>query len=144
MNDYIMHPIVAGVVLKMDNTYLLVQESLPQVYGLWNFPAGKVDLGESIEQAAIREAKEETGFDIEIIQKIDIYQDSATVPPKHAFLAEIIGGKLAFPPNEIVDAKWFHFDEIQKMKGSLRDPWIIDAISKVALVKPTQTLTPSQ
>jgi ADP-ribose pyrophosphatase YjhB (NUDIX family) len=90
-------PIVAGVVIKKDGRYLFVQEKQPSAYGLWNFPAGRVDVGETIEEAAIREAKEESGYDIELIRKIDIFQENAQEPAKHAFEARIIGGDLNFP-----------------------------------------------
>lgn len=121
--------VVAGVVIKKDGKYLLVQEKQSKVYGLWNFPAGRVDVGDTIEQTAIKEAKEETGYEVELIKKIDIFQESATEPPKHAFEAKIIGGKLKYPKDEILDARWFTFEEIQGMKDRLRSGWIINAIS---------------
>ena len=65
--------VVAGVVIKKDGKYLLIQEKKPKAYMLWNFPAGKVDVGESIEQAAIREAKEESGYDVELIKEIAVF-----------------------------------------------------------------------
>lgn len=50
--------VVAACVIKdSDNRYLLVQEAQPKVYRLWNLPAGHVDRGETIEDAAVREAK---------------------------------------------------------------------------------------
>ncbi len=44
--------VVAGCVIRRDSTYLLVQEKQKKAYGLWNLPAGYVDKGETIEQAA--------------------------------------------------------------------------------------------
>lgn len=122
-------PIVAGCLIEKDGKYLLVQEKQPRAYGLWNFPAGRVDVGDTIEQTAIKEAREESGYDIELIRKIDIYQDSATEPPQHAFEARIISGDLKFPQDEILDARWFTFEEIKSMENSLRGSWIIEAIS---------------
>jgi 8-oxo-dGTP pyrophosphatase MutT (NUDIX family) len=121
-------PVVAGVVIKKENKYLLVQEKYHNVYGLWNFPAGRVDLGDTIEQTAIKEAKEEVGFEVKLIRKINIYQELATEPPKHAFEAEIVGGSLHYPEDEILDARWFTFEEIKELKDKLRSNWIIDAI----------------
>ena len=122
-------PIVAGCLIEKDGKYLLVQEKQPRAYGLWNFPAGRVDVEDTIEQTAIKEAKEESGYDVELIRKIDIYQDSATEPPQHAFEARIISGDLKFPQDEILDARWFTFEEIKSMENSLRGSWIIEAIS---------------
>lgn len=121
--------IVAGAVIKKDGKYLLVQEKQPKAYGLWNWPAGRVDAGDSIEKTAIKEAKEESGFDVELVRKLDIFQDSADTPPKHAFEAKIIGGELKYPEDEILDAKWFTADEIKSMKDKLRGEWILGAIA---------------
>ena len=123
--------IVAGVVIKQDNKYLLVQENSPggKIHGLWNFPAGRVEEGDTIEKTAIKEAKEESGYDVELIRKLDIFQDNAQTPPKHAFVAKIIGGNLDWPKDEILNAKWFTLQEIQGMKEKLRGEWIIGAIN---------------
>ncbi|MFA6386458.1 MAG: NUDIX hydrolase [Candidatus Paceibacterota bacterium] len=121
--------VVAGVVIKKDGKYLLLQEKQPKAYMLWNFPAGKVDIGESFEQTAIREAKEESGYDIELIKEIGIFQRIPTDAVKHAFEAKIVGGELEFPPDEILDAKWFTLNEIKQMKEKLRGEWILEAIN---------------
>jgi len=128
-NEIVKVAVVAGVVIKKDGKYLLVQEKQPKAYGLWNFPAGRVDVGDTIELTAVREAKEETGYDVELIRKLDIFQDTATEPSKHAFEARIIGGELKYPESEIMGARWFTFKEIQEMKDKLRSGWIIGAIS---------------
>jgi ADP-ribose pyrophosphatase YjhB (NUDIX family) len=137
MNDYavnstegvVLTPIVAGVVIKQDNKYLLVQEKQPKAYGLWNLPAGKVDVGYTIEETAVKEAKEEVGFDVELIRKIGIFQENTHTPAKHAFEARITGGQLKFPEDEILDARWFTFEEVKAMEDSLRGEWILEATS---------------
>lgn len=40
---------------------------------------------------------------------------------KHTFEAKIISGELRFPEDEILDAKWFYFEEIKNMKNELRN-----------------------
>ncbi len=128
MENVIKTFIVGGVVILKDHTYLLVQEKQPKAYGLWNLPAGKVEIGYTIEQTAIKEAREESGYEVKIIKKIGIFQENENVPVKHAFLAEITGGQLHYPENEIMDAKWLTLDEIIKMKDKLRGPWVLEAI----------------
>jgi 8-oxo-dGTP diphosphatase len=127
--ENLMVEVVTGVVIKQNNKYLLVQEKKPSAYGLWNFPAGHVDVGESFEEAAIREAKEEVGYNVELIRKISVVQESISKPVKHAFEAKIVSGKLKFPENEILDAKWFSFKEIKNMKNNLRGEWIIETLN---------------
>lgn len=124
---------VGCVVRRRDGKYLMVQEAQPKVYGLWNIPAGHVDKGESIEHAAVREVKEESGYDVKLGDKIDVYHDSIEDTIKHGFEATIIGGELKAQEDEILDAGWFSFAEITKMHhaGKLRVEWIYDAISRV-------------
>ncbi len=127
---------IAGVVLRdEDGRYLLVQEAKPHVYGLWNWPAGHVDEGETLAQAAIREAKEEVGLDVKILNQelLFIGQGNKKGHVVHSFYGEIIGGKLNFQKNELLDAKWFSVNEIKKLDkaGKTRNPWVIESILKV-------------
>jgi len=123
--------IISGVVIEKEGKILLVQERKPHVYGLWNFPAGHVKDGETPEETAIREAKEETGFDVELIVKLGVYADEADPKPKHAFHAKIIGGELQFPSDELLDARWFSDDEIAEIKAQLRNLWVAEAIAEL-------------
>lgn len=131
MTEYVMTPIAAGVVIRREGKYLLVQESMPSQYGLWNWPAGKVDVGETIEEAAIREAKEETGFDVKLIRELGIWQENAKQAAQHAFEAEIVDGELSFPEDELLDVRWFSKEEVFAMKDKLRTSWIVGAIEKL-------------
>ena len=121
---------VAGVIIKQDGKYLLVQEGKGKAYKLWNFPAGHVDVGESIEEAAVREAFEEVGYKVELIRKISVHQKSVDEPVKHIFEARVIGGELKTRKGEILDAKWFSSEEIKNMENELRNgEWIIGVIN---------------
>lgn len=125
--------VVAACVIKdSEGKYLLVQEAQPEVYGLWNLPSGHVDKGESIEEAAVREAKEETGLDVELVGKIGVWHDKTEEPAQHAFTVKIVGGEIKPQPGEILNVKWFTYDEIVQMKkdGKLRVEWIFNAITQ--------------
>jgi len=125
--------IVAGCIVHQDGKYLLVQEKQSHAYGLWNLPAGHVDRGESIEAAAIREMKEETGYDVELEKRIGIYHEYATKPIKHAFTARITGGELAPDPEEILQARWLTYREVSVLnsEGKIRSEWIWEAVRSV-------------
>lgn len=124
--------VVVACLLRNDGKYLLVQERQPKAYGLWNLPAGHVDENEELEEAIIREAKEETGLDVRLIKQIAIYHETAKQSVKHVFTAEIVGGKLMSPNDEIMDIQWLTFSHIKALheKGKLRAPWVWDVIQK--------------
>lgn len=120
--------VVAGCVIKRDGKFLLVQEKKEKVYGLWSIPAGKVDEGDTLESAAIRETKEETGFDVRLVHKLEVFHESAQDPVRHGYIAEIVGGELAFPKDELLDAQWFSLEEVRAMKDRLRNKFILSSI----------------
>jgi len=126
--------VVVGSVIQKDGKYLLVQEKQEHVYGLWNLPAGKAEKNFSIAENAIKEVKEETGLDVGIIREIDIYHQEGGKSVKHAFEAKIIGGKLKFPKDEILDVKWLSLEEIKELdsQGKIRSDWVVKAIESVA------------
>jgi 8-oxo-dGTP pyrophosphatase MutT (NUDIX family) len=125
--------VVAGSIVRQDGKYLMVQEKQPKVYGLWNVPAGYVDRGEDVENAAVREAKEETGYDIKLDGLFSLYHDTTNEPVKHIYLAHTVGGELKPQEGEILDVKWLTYQEIIQLNsnGKIRAPWIFDAITKV-------------
>lgn len=123
--------VVAGCVIVREGKVVLVQEKQPSVHGLWNLPAGGVDIGESFEQAAVREAKEECGLDVRISKKIGVFQEAPDKAVKHTFLATAQAIDLVFPPDELIDARWFSIDEIQGMEQQLRAPFILESINLV-------------
>jgi len=122
--------VVAGCILQQNGKYLLVQERQQKVYGLWNLPAGHVDEGETIEQAAVREVMEETGYKVNLLEKIGIYHESAERAVKHIFSAEITGGELTVDKDELLDAKWLSYTDVERLNHSkkLREPFIWEVI----------------
>ncbi len=124
--------VVAACLVKQDDKYLMVREQPPGSGVVWNLPAGHVDVGETIEQGAIRETKEETNYDVELIEHIGIYHKSEDASVKHVYSAKIIGGEAKPQAGEILGVEWLSFDEIAKLNddSKLRKPWVWDAIEK--------------
>ena len=61
--------LVGGIVVKDNKILILKRLETKKVFpGYWDLPGGKIDLGESPESAVVRETKEETGLDVEIIR----------------------------------------------------------------------------
>jgi len=120
---------VATLIYK-DGKFLLVQEATSIIYGLWNWSQGKVDDGESYEDAAVREVKEETGFNIKIKEKITIIKNPFPGTKEiHVFLGEIETGEISFDTGEILQVKWFTFEEITEMKDKLTGERVYKTIS---------------
>jgi len=129
--------ICSVVVRNGEGKYLLVQEGKPSAYGLWNLPGGRVDESESLFDAAIREAHEETGFAVRLTSEIPIIDmlDAESNHHFHTYTAKIIGGKLTFDGVEILDAAWLSYEEIQKLNNSnkLRAPFVFNAVQQSKL-----------
>lgn len=126
---------VAGVVIRNDEgKYLLVQEKQPAAYGLWNLPAGWIDPGETPQQAAVREAKEEVGLGVELLDDQPLLTAWNTKKDRqlNSFRAKVIGGQMKFQEEELLDAKWLSLGEIEKLndQGKLRAQWVIDSLKK--------------
>lgn len=79
----------AAVVVNESDEILLIKGPLRG----WEMPGGQVELGESLMEAAIRETKEESGVDIEIIRFCGIYQNVTRSICNTLFLAKPIGGR---------------------------------------------------
>lgn len=128
MKHHIKVFVVAGVILRKGDRYLLVQERGKEKKGLWNWPAGRVEKGMRIEQTAVKEVKEETGLDVKLVRKVGIFHESETMGVKHVFIGKIVGGELNVPNEEILHAGWFTIREIKKMASVLRTPVVLEAI----------------
>ncbi len=126
---------ISGVVLRNDkDQFLLVQEGKPSAYGLWNLPAGHVDPGETLLDAAVREAREETGYEVRIVSEtplVDFY-DAKIERHFHIYRANVTGGELMVNGTEILSAEWLSFQTIQTLHlaGKLRAPFVYTAIEQ--------------
>jgi len=69
------------IIIETEGGIVLIQRKNPP-YG-WALPGGFVDYGESLEKAAVREAKEETSLDIELVSQLGAYSDPDRDPRYH-------------------------------------------------------------
>jgi 8-oxo-dGTP diphosphatase len=88
---------VDAVILK-DGRFVLIRRKNEPFKGLWALPGGFVEAGEKVEDAARREAREETGLDIELLALLGVYSDPKRDPRGHTvsivYLAKPAGGEL--------------------------------------------------
>ena len=100
---------LSQAVIIQNQHVLMVRQYVRNGNIVWTFPGGKVEESESPEMACIREAKEETGYDIKIRELLTVQKQ------KYTFVAEIIGGELYLdlsnPDNhEIIEIAWVPID----------------------------------
>ena len=63
----------AGVILERDGSVLLLRRAVEPGLGAWDLPAGYLDPGESPEEAARRETREESGLEVELVRLVGVY-----------------------------------------------------------------------
>lgn len=109
---------VSTAVLR-DGAVLLVQRAKPPFDGIWAFPGGAVEYGESLEEAAAREVLEETSITV----RIDSQIDRAEILPGHesagvgnhyvviVFRGRYVGG-IARAGDDAAAAAWFRPDDL--------------------------------
>jgi ADP-ribose pyrophosphatase YjhB (NUDIX family) len=96
-----------------DGKVLIVRRARPPAHGLYTLPGGGVELGETLEEAVIREIREETSLEIEPVELVGFRQaiahDAAGRVERHfvilPFLARWIGGEVALN-EELAEAHW--------------------------------------
>ena len=101
------------VVAVIDDGKILLTKR--EDYEVWCLPGGSVEDRESLVEAGIREAREETGLDVELTRLVGVYSRlGGGMRDGHVILyaARPVGGKLTPQPNETIDVTYFPFDQL--------------------------------
>lgn len=132
-------PIAAVIaVLVRDDEILLVSRKNPPDVGLWGFPGGKMDFGESMEAAAVRELYEETGVRAQarqVLTALNAYgKDDAGRLLQHFVLLAVLCEWQSGEPvaaDDAEDAGWFRLQDLQD--GVLELSEDVLAVAQLAL-----------
>ena len=106
---------VVAAIIKKDNLYLIVQRNKHKYLGLkWEFPGGKVESGETFEEALLREIEEELSIVINVYEKIaeEKYKDNKIDIILHYFLCSHKSGNIKL--NEHEDFAWIEKKDFAK------------------------------
>ena len=91
--------LMVDIVIPSEAGVVLVRRGSEPFEGRWALPGGFVEVGETVEEAAAREAAEETGLAVELARLVGVYSDPDRDPRGHnvsvAFLARVLSGDLA-------------------------------------------------
>jgi ADP-ribose pyrophosphatase YjhB (NUDIX family) len=120
-----------GVVLVNDGQLLLIKRGNEPGKGLWAVPGGKVRLGEGLAEAARREAREETGLDVEIgkVAWVGEHLSDSHHIVLIDFHAKVIGGELA-AADDADEAAWV---DLECLDSYPLTPTMGDLITKLRL-----------
>ena len=108
----------AAIVEFPSDRILLIKRATVPFRGYWALPGGKVDVGETVEETVVREVKEETGIEVEIVEKIGEYHENGVQDGVEydyhpgCFLVKPVGGKIERQEREIECIKLFKLKEI--------------------------------
>ena len=121
--------IVKSLVLNKKGEILLVKrkkEELKEAHNKWEFTGGKVEFGENPEETAKREAKEESGYQIEVDYLLPKILSFKWILPEResqqiliCYVCNLVGGDSLLSDHGVSEIKWFNKNEMPKKEECL-------------------------
>ena len=112
--DSIPHLVVVAAAIQSKGKTLISQRPPKKLMaGMWEFPGGKVEIGERLEQALVREIREELNVTVQVGQNIGVYEHAYThfSVSVHAFYCQKLSGKLKALDQQAY--KWVELEEFE-------------------------------
>jgi 8-oxo-dGTP diphosphatase len=126
--EYPDNPLVGvGAVIVQENRVLLIRRGQPPLLGEWSLPGGVLECGETLREAVIREAREETGLTVETGEMLGVYEriirseersEDGRVRYHYVlidFLCRRVSGNLK-AASDAADVRWFAPEELGALK----------------------------
>ena len=108
---YLDPKVVVGTIGTIEDRIVLLRRGIEPAYGRWVFPGGFVNRGETVEQAGVREAKEEVNLDVRIKELLNVYSYPDRPFVFVVYAVEVAGGKLR-AADEAIEVGTFSPDQI--------------------------------
>ena len=112
-----------ALIVNEENKVLTLRRSSTNDYKplFWDIPGGTVEVGERVEEALIREIKEETSLIIEPIKPIYVYSNLDQVPKRQTaqiiYLCKLVSGKVVLNPEEHDEYNWVDYNKIKDQQN---------------------------
>ncbi len=108
---------VGAFILNDNNELLLQKRAVPAEKDHWCIPGGRLEMFETLENAVVREAKEETDLDIEVLKLMGVCDHIIKEEDAHwiatSYLCRIKNGEpKIMEPDKASDMKWFSLDKL--------------------------------
>ncbi|MBS5939998.1 MAG: 8-oxo-dGTP diphosphatase MutT [Clostridium sp.] len=122
---------VVASIIKREDKVFITRRSYGNFADLWEFPGGKIELGETKEEALIREIKEELELDINNLEYLTTveYDYPSFHLTMHCFICDIYGGTLSL--NAHNDAKWVSLKELLLQNWVPADVEVVEKLLEV-------------
>ena len=123
---------VVAAIIQRDGAYFATQRGYGEFEGMWEFPGGKIELGETHEMALKREIQEELGIDISIEELLCTtnYDYPSFHLTMHCYLCSIAAGKIEL--REHKSARWLTTETLDSVEWLPADK---DAVIKLSIIK---------
>ncbi len=120
MTERHLHRVAADILIARDGEVVLIRRGVEPFKGVWCLPGGHVEEGEQVREAAVREAREETGLDIKVDDILGVYDAPGRDPRgpviSIVYVASPVGGDLD-AATDADDARWFPLDDLPDELG---------------------------
>lgn len=103
--------------------------------GKWEFPGGGVEFNETLEQALVREVREEYGFEIEVLELLDVVNHIIPAEKQHwvspSFLCRVKSGEpRILEPHKCSEIGWFALDRIPEDQLTIASRTSLESLRK--------------
>src|SRR2546426_1496293 len=133
------HPVPAvGALVFRGSQVLLVRRRDPPSQGQWSVPGGAMEVGETVEQAVVRETHEETTVEVrpvEVIAVADFIERARERVRWHYVLVDVLCAHLRGEPYPRSDAENARFIETRELRGFDVTPMALDVIERALFAR---------